>query len=119
MTLKTWSGASPAGVPSEMATMRTGLRKVCERAGPRTSGWRIFWSSAVPRAGWDNDIWLEVNSDNEKVSDRARVRPLNEICEMSWVAACSELMLLPWTCELRKRTWIPSWSKSEAAKAIF
>ena len=39
-----WSKASPAGVPSVIETMRTGFRSVPERAGPRTNGWRIFWS---------------------------------------------------------------------------
>lgn len=34
--------------------------------------------------------------------------PLNLTWPMSWRAACSELMLFPWTWELRNRTWLDS-----------
>jgi len=46
--LKMWSLASPAGVPSVIDTMSTGFLSDPFLAGPRTAGWRIFWSREVP-----------------------------------------------------------------------
>jgi hypothetical protein len=38
-----------AGTPSVIATINKGLRSCCDLAGPKRRGWRIFWSSEVPR----------------------------------------------------------------------
>jgi len=43
-TRESVSGASPAGVPSVKAMIRTGLRSVLDRAGPSSAGWRIFYA---------------------------------------------------------------------------
>jgi len=56
-------------------------------------GWRIFWSSEVPSG----------------------VMPLKRICETRPSASPSLRRPLPSTRELRKRTWMPSSSKAEAA----
>lgn len=64
-------------------------------AGPRTKGWRIFCHKEVPRG----------------------VKPENLICWISWRAWGSLVIPLPSTREFIIRTWIPSWSKREVAKA--
>ena len=49
MTLIISSLFSPAGEPSVMAMIKTGFWRALARAGPMTSGWRIFCQREVPR----------------------------------------------------------------------
>jgi len=73
--------------------IRTGFWSRPARAGPRTIGWRILLSSAVPSG----------------------VSPLKRTWSTSRTASCSVRMPLASVWALRKRTWMPSESNLEVA----